>query len=328
MLINLGYNSVPLQDAIDGASPGDRIVLRDTGNESATVTVDRLILEGSPYAHGTMALADGVRQAAFLTHSFLYQGTAPPFDYTDGITFDIFANDDGVDVTLSGLNATFHGGSGDDLFRFETPPSYLLYNAGGLSAAAHGGAGDDTLFVNDSPLNQPMSNSIGADGTSGEIIGGDQRSRNLIDQTVTYDGFEHLHLIGGSAGDTLTGTANSDTLSGSAGADMLDGNSGADRLLGGAGDDELTGGAGRDYLAGGAGGDIFFFDAGDSGRGGLSRDFVADFESGVDRIDLTAIGGGYSLATVGSDVLISIGEMQIQVRFATISEFAEGDIVI
>ena len=329
MLINLSYSSIPLQEAIDGASPGDRIVLRDTGNESATVTVDGLILEGSPYAHGTMTLGDGVQRATFLTHSFIYQGTAPPFDYTDGITFDIIAHDEGVDVTVAGLNATFHGGAGNDRFHFETPPSFMLYNAGGLSAVAHGGAGDDILFIDDSTLNRPMVNDPGVDGLSGTISGGDVRSVNrTVDQLISYDGFEHLHLVGGSAADTLTGTASSDTLTGNAGADRLSGAAGADRLSGGADADVLSGGAGRDWLSGGSGADVFIFTAGDSGRGGLNRDFIADFESGVDRIDLTAIGGSYSLASVGDDVLINIGDMQIQVRFAAGAELTADDIII
>ncbi len=329
MLINLNRSELTLQEAIDGASPGDRIVLRDAGFYAGTVTVDDLRLEGAPASHGTMTIGEGVGRVAFATHDLNNVAAGPPFDYTDGISFDILAHDDGVDVSLLGLNATFHGGAGDDIFRFETPPSFMLYNAGGLSGIAHGGAGDDILLVNDATLNLPMVNRIGADGMSGTISGGDQRSaRTTIEQEIVYDGFERLHLIGGSAGDSLTGTANGDTLSGNGGTDVLIGNDGADRLLGGASGDMLTGGAGRDYLAGGTGADSFIFAEGDSGRGGLHRDFIADFERGVDRIDLTAIGGDYSLATVGSDVLITIGEMQIQVRFASGSGFAEGDIVI
>lgn len=328
VLINLGYSPIDLQDAVDGASPGDRIVLRDAGFESAMINVDGLHIEGAPAAHGTMTLGDGVHRATFATHDPHYVASGPPFDYTEGITFDIFANDEGVDVTLTGLNAAFHGGAGDDVFHVEAPPTFMLLNAGGLSAIAHGGAGDDTLFIDDSTLNQPMVNSLDADGLSGSIAGGDQRSSTLVDQLISYDGFEHLHLVGGSAGDMLTGAAGGDTLSGSAGSDTLSGAAGADRLSGGADADELTGGAGRDWLGGGAGADLFIFAAGDSGRGGLNRDFIADFESGVDRIDLTAIGGSYSLASVGNDVLINIGEMQIQVRFAAGADLTAADILI
>jgi Ca2+-binding RTX toxin-like protein len=328
VLINLDHSPLRLQEAADGASPGDRIVLRDAGFESAVLNVDGLHIEGAPAAHGTMTLGDGVHRAIFATHYPHYVASGPPFDYTDGITFDIFANDEGVDVTLTGLNATFHGGAGNDVFHDRAPPSFMLLNAGGLSAVAHGGAGDDTLFINDSTLNLPMTNSIGADGISGSITGGDQRFSTRVDQLISYDGFEHLRLVGGSAADTLTGTANSDTLSGNAGIDILTGAAGADRLSGGADADVLTGGTGRDWLSGGSGADIFIFGPGESGRGGLNRDFIADFESGIDRIDLTAIGGSYSVASVGNDVLITTGTMQIQVRFAAGTEFGADDILI
>ena len=328
VLINLDRSPMSLQEAADGASPGDRIVLRDAGFESALLNVDRLRIEGPPAAHGTMTLGDGVHRATFGTHDFHYVASGPPFDYTEGITFDIIANDEGVDVALFGLNATFHGGAGDDRFHVEAPPSFLLLNAGGLSATARGDAGDDILFIDDSTLNLAMTNSIGADGTSGTIEGGDQRFSTRVDQLISYDGFEHLHLVGGSAGDRLSGTVSSDTLSGSAGADILSGGGGADRLSGGADADELTGGAGRDWLSGGSGADLFIFGAGESGRGGLNRDFIADFESGVDRIDLTAVSGSYSLISVGNDVLIDLGAMQIQVRFAAGSDFGVDDILI
>ena len=74
--------------------------------------------------------------------------------------------------------------------------------------------------------------------------------------------------------------------------------------------------------------DRFTFAAGNSGIGGANRDIITDFEPGIDRIDLTAIGGSYSVSAVGSDRIISIGAMQIQVHFAAGSDFAPGDIII
>jgi Ca2+-binding RTX toxin-like protein len=57
-------------------------------------------------------------------------------------------------------------------------------------------------------------------------------------------------IIGGVAGETLTGTAY---------PEVLDGGAGDDRLFGGAGDDTLVGGEGRDVLDGGDGDDILHF---------------------------------------------------------------------
>ncbi len=310
-LINLNNRAdgLRLQEAADGANPGDRIVLTEARQDSATINTDGLIIEGSPYSQGTMTIGDGVDRATFLHHPFLYQGTAPPFDYVDGITFDIFAHDEGVDVTLKGLHASFHGGAGDDVFRFVG--AFPVYNRGSLSAVADGGDGNDVLAVDLSALDRPMSNVVGADGTSGSVSGGYQYGgRSPVEGQVDYQGFEQLRLTGGSAGDNLLGQAGRDTLSGSGG------------------DDTLTGGEGRDQLTGGAGADRFVFAEGDAGIGGALRDFVTDFESGVDRLDLTAIGGSYTLTTVGSDILVRAGDLQIQVRFTGPPGFAEGDILI
>jgi serralysin len=82
-----------------------------------------------------------------------------------------------------------------------------------------------------------------------------------------------------------------------AGNDSLTGNTADNILRGGGGVDTLRGGIGNDRLEGGAGGDVFVF-----GGGGVSTDFairsdgtklapdrLMDFESGSDRIDLSAI---------------------------------------
>ena len=65
-------------------------------------------------------------------------------------------------------------------------------------------------------------------------------------------------------------------------------------LAGGAGDDTIIGGAGDDDLTGGAGRDIFVFEA------GHGNDTITDFNSGFDKIDLSAFSGisGFSDLTI------------------------------
>ncbi len=84
---------------------------------------------------------------------------------------------------------------------------------------------------------------------------------------------------------------------GGAGNDALIGNNAGNILQGGAGADTIGGGLGNDRLEGGAGGDVFVFGGpGDShdftyrsdGRK-LIPDMLIDFQSGTDRIDLSAI---------------------------------------
>ncbi len=91
---------------------------------------------------------------------------------------------------------------------------------------------------------------------------------------------------------TLTGTA---SLSGSGNAlgNVILGNSANNTLNGLGGADTLTGAAGRDFLKGGAGPDVFAYNAIiDSPVGNLTRDVINLFESGVDKIDLSAVNAG------------------------------------
>jgi hypothetical protein len=62
--------------------------------------------------------------------------------------------------------------------------------------------------------------------------------------------------------------------------DVLTGGKGNDTLQGGAGDDLLIGGLGSDVLIGGDGDDTFRLGS------STSKDFIKDFESGADRIEL------------------------------------------
>ncbi len=86
-------------------------------------------------------------------------------------------------------------------------------------------------------------------------------------------------FVGGSASETLEGTAEADTLDGAAGDDTLRGLGGADRLIGGFGSDTLTGGPGND---------TFVYQG---FRAPIDqRDVVTDFTPGEDRVDVSTLG--------------------------------------
>lgn len=91
-------------------------------------------------------------------------------------------------------------------------------------------------------------------------------------------------LRGAAGNDRVLGGDGADLLAGRGGNDQLIGGRGDDRLCGGAGKDALSGGAGRDVMTGGAGADTFIFAA--TGR----QDTIRDFETGLDRIDIAALG--------------------------------------
>jgi serralysin len=82
-----------------------------------------------------------------------------------------------------------------------------------------------------------------------------------------------------------------------AGDDSLTGNSAGNILRGGDGNDTMAGGTGNDRFEGGAGGDVFVFGGSGDSSGYAWRsdgkkmqpDKIADFVSGTDKIDLSAI---------------------------------------
>ena len=77
------------------------------------------------------------------------------------------------------------------------------------------------------------------------------------------------------------------TVKGDIGNDSLRGGAFLDRLNGGVGTDFLTGRGGRDVLTGGADNDTFLYNAvSDSGPTAATRDYIADFNLGDDRIYL------------------------------------------
>ncbi|WP_438749613.1 calcium-binding protein [Pararhizobium sp. O133] len=91
-------------------------------------------------------------------------------------------------------------------------------------------------------------------------------------------------MFGSREGETLNGGAGDDEIYGGGGNDYLIGGDGIDKLFGGAGNDILDG-RGGDILYGGTGNDTFFL----SDRYSVSM-VIADFEVGVEKIDLTTIG--------------------------------------
>lgn len=124
------------------------------------------------------------------------------------------------------------------------------------------------------------------------------------------------------------------------GDDRIFSGAGDDRLNGGAGNDIINGGSGRDILTGGAGRDNFVFGSNESGTGSANRDYITDFENGVDKIDLTYLGpdAKYIIQQMGDHALLKISadgdnsyEMQVNVGFApgySFSDFDAGDILM
>ena len=86
--------------------------------------------------------------------------------------------------------------------------------------------------------------------------------------------------MGGAGDDSFFAVLGNDICRGGAGDDTIDGYWDRDRLFGGEGADELTGGAQQDWFV--------FEDASHSAFG--AGDSITDFLTGLDRINLAALG--------------------------------------
>ncbi len=102
---------------------------------------------------------------------------------------------------------------------------------------------------------------------------------NDSDNSNTVLGTPYRDVIHGNGGD--------DHVYGRSGNDFVAGDNGDDYLDGGRGSDVLVGGAGTNDLYGGIGSDTFLMAP---VVGGYSDDFVIDFQSGLDKIDVSAWG--------------------------------------
>lgn len=105
------------------------------------------------------------------------------------------------------------------------------------------------------------------------------------------------HQVGSEKGtdkaDVFIGTNFRDRFDGGLGSDYLSGGNGSDVLEGGSGKDTLIGGNGDDILRGGTGDDTFIFlTAAEASASGDLVDRITDFQSGHDKLDLSAFMAG------------------------------------
>jgi len=130
------------------------------------------------------------------------------------------------------------------------------------------------------------------------------------DVYVGIGGVQHGQIIGGDGADLLIGTAGSDTVSG------------------GARDDVIVGGSGADNLSGGAGADRFvFLAATDSTKAALAT--ITDFQSGVDKLDLSALGlATISITTSAGTTVVSGTGAAAQFMVKISGTISQSDIVL
>jgi Ca2+-binding RTX toxin-like protein len=238
---------------------------------------------------------------------------------------DLLLGGDGNDTIEAGVAWEYiDAGPGDD----------RVFASGVISAvgldALHGGVGNDTLFLDgfgsaSLTVNLAWGVMQLSGGQSGSLSGFETiRFGFANDVVVGWSGNPVLDLAGGNdwfadyspagaaSNDTVLGGSGNDGLYGLAGDDSLNGGDGDDFVIGGDGADTLEGGMGADWMAGGAGADVFVFRSSqffwEPPSPTFGFDVVAQFQPGVDKIDLRGLDGNTNL--VGLQPL-TIGAFQV-----------------
>ena len=249
---------------------------------------------------------------------------------------DASALGEAIFVWANAGDDTIHGGSGNDTLLGDNGADLITGGAGQDTIlgwdgddTVDAGAGDDLIYVFD---NEDVVH--GGDGYDEVVVRNDAGINLAIggwtdvewitgftgNDTLNAAGYtEDIVLVGGAGADVLLAGDGNDTIYADAGDDLLSGGAGDDALIGSEGSDTLEGGAGQDFLSGGADADVFVF------ADGFGEDVVADFEDGVDLLDVSSM----SLVSTISDLTITTGGGHTYIHvdghpgnFVTLANFA------
>ncbi|HZF95962.1 MAG TPA: calcium-binding protein, partial [Allosphingosinicella sp.] len=286
-----------------------------------------LTLKGGELAGGATLIVDAsARLAGETTYFSALSETSGRIVATGGAGADTFLGGAGDDELNGGPgNDILNGGAGADLMRGGLGnDEYTVDNAGDVVDEL-GGGGYDTVRTTLAAyvLGDGIERLIGIAATGQGLFG------NALGNIIEGSGGADL-IDGGAGADTMDGMSGSDiyivddpndrvvdtsysdldidevrtalaaySLSSAFGIEKLTGTSGAgqaltgsvrgDIIAGGGGDDVITGEGGADLLSGGGGADRFVYLAvSDSRTGAVDR--ILDFQAGVDKIDVAALG--------------------------------------
>ena len=237
----------------------------------------------------------------------------------------------GTDLLYGGLGGdTLFGGAGADMFGYA---SVLDSGAGVFDNLADFQTGVDKIDLRLLVLTS-LSIKREADGTSivyattsagtlTLLVGAAVNTADFLTATALP-----IYLEASESADNVTGSTGADRISGLAGADVLFGGAGSDVLYGNDGDDVVNGGAGADVLEGGAGSDRFLYSTfTDSPAAGY--DFITDFQTGIDRLDISGIassGVNVTLQANGSSQIAVFTSLGIMILLVA-GRVVEGDIL-
>ncbi len=207
----------------------------------------------------------------------------------------IYGGADGDFINAEAGNDLVYGGddAGDGIFGHDG--NDILY----------GGTGIDWMWGDDfAGTFLGLDTLFGGTGTDVMFLGNGDDLAYGGDDGDYVDGLGgNNRIFGGLGNDFMVASGGIDLIDGGDGGDVIGGGAGNDTLYGGAGIDLIYGGAANDVIDAGAGdGDLIFGDAGaDTLVVGLAAgwDQLADWDDGLDRIDLSAFDfAGFGALTV------------------------------
>jgi Ca2+-binding RTX toxin-like protein len=308
-------------DVADGGEGRDAIVLQ--GNVTAVLTNTNLVgIESISIQSGA-----NTRFGDTANNFYDYHVTTADGNVTAGqqlivnaqslrpgedFTFDGSAESDGKFLVYGGHGVdNLTGGAGADVFLFEG-------TRWGANDKVDGGAGRDALVISaGSGLTRIE---FGADSLANiESISLNNRYATDPSQKPSYELVLHNGNVAPGGTLIVNGSSipagqlvNIDGRGVQGGHLILFGGGGHDTLFGGDGNDLILGGGGADALTGGAGSDTFRYDAASDSNAGLP-DLIGDFQTGVDKIDLsridanTHLDGNQAFAWIGSNAFSGTG---------------------
>jgi Ca2+-binding RTX toxin-like protein len=308
------------RDQLRGGPGDDPLIAGEGGNDELSGSDGADVLDGGPDSETSISGGSGV--------DTVLGGAGDDRAMTGGAGNDTLDGGDGDDDAEGDAGEdTVNGGPGAD--RLEIGVGRDSEAADGQDVL-DGGPGADVIGAG--PTAGSTSGDVRPPQGPDSIRGGDgidtvDFSRRTAPLTIELDGEandgeadEHDNVqpdvegvIGGSNGDTLTGSIAANLLDGRDGEDTIEGRGGDDILQGGGNDpsgDNLNGGPGNDTMSGGPGDDsLAGGDGDDSGSGGGGGDTVEgaggnDSLTGGVGADMVDGGGGNDSLNGGGVILI------------------------
>jgi len=188
-------------------------------------------------------------------------------------------------------NDHISGGRGNDWLYGKDGDDILDGGAG--ADKMYGGGNNDTYIVDDIRDEVHENYGEGLDTVQSSVSY--TLAKNV--EYLVLTGKDNIVGTGNELNNFIAGNDGSNVLKGEAGNDILSGGAGNDMLFGGTGDDVLIGGVGVDQLSGGEGADTFIFNSYNESRAS-APDWITDFVSGTDKIDLSVFNTGEGLQKV------------------------------